>query len=108
MRTQRHRPAGRGGSAQHARRITVQCPGAGAARVLGHDVAGVVISAGSAVRDFQVGDEVYARRRDLRIGTFAEYIAIDQGDVAPQASLAHPARGGRGAAGVTGRLAGPR
>ena len=26
----------------------------------------------------------------------------------PQASLAHPARGGRGAAGVTGRLAGPR
>jgi NADPH:quinone reductase-like Zn-dependent oxidoreductase len=30
----------------------------------------------------QVGDEVYARPRDLRIGTFAEYIAIDQDDVA--------------------------
>ena len=57
--------------------------------VLGHDVAGVVTRAGSAVRDFQVGDEVYARPRDLRIGTFAEYIAIDQGDVAPKpASLA--------------------
>jgi hypothetical protein len=52
--------------------------------VLGHDVAGVVTSVGSAVRDFQVGDEVYARPRDLRIGTFAEYIAIDQHDVAPK------------------------
>jgi NADPH:quinone reductase-like Zn-dependent oxidoreductase len=52
--------------------------------VLGHDVAGVVTSAGSAVRDFQVGDEVYSRPRDLRIGTFAEHIAIDQDDVAPK------------------------
>jgi NADPH:quinone reductase-like Zn-dependent oxidoreductase len=50
--------------------------------VLGHDAAGVVTSVGAAVRDFQVGDEVYARPRDLRIGTFAEYIAIDQDDVA--------------------------
>jgi NADPH:quinone reductase-like Zn-dependent oxidoreductase len=31
-----------------------------------------------------VGDQVYARPRDLRIGTFAEYIAIDQDDVAPK------------------------
>src|SRR5215213_10279582 len=52
--------------------------------VLGHDVAGVVTRVGSAVRDFQVGDEVFARPRDLRIGTFAEYIAIDQDDVAPK------------------------
>src|SRR5881227_3877777 len=52
--------------------------------VLGHDAAGVVTRVGSAVRDFQVGDEVYARPRDLRIGTFAEYIAIDQDDVAPK------------------------
>ena len=51
---------------------------------LGHDVAGVVTRVGSAVRDFHVGDEVYARPRDLRIGTFAEYIAIDQDDVAPK------------------------
>lgn len=57
--------------------------------VLGHDVAGVVTSVGSAVRDFQAGDEVYARPRDLRIGTFAQYIAIDQDDVARKpASLA--------------------
>ncbi|HKX15569.1 MAG TPA: NADP-dependent oxidoreductase [Propionibacteriaceae bacterium] len=52
--------------------------------VLGHDVAGVVARIGSAVGDFQVGDEIYARPRDLRIGTFAEYIAIDQDDVAPK------------------------
>lgn len=50
--------------------------------VLGHDVAGVVARAGSAVHGFQVGDEVYARPRDLRIGTFAPYIAMDQDDVA--------------------------
>jgi NADPH:quinone reductase-like Zn-dependent oxidoreductase len=50
--------------------------------VLGHDVAGVVAGVGSAVRDLQVGDEILARPRDLRIGSFAEYIAIDQDDVA--------------------------
>src|SRR6185312_14434205 len=50
--------------------------------VLGHDVAGVVTRVGAGVRDFKVGDEVYARPRDLRIGTFAEYIAIDQNDIA--------------------------
>jgi NADPH:quinone reductase-like Zn-dependent oxidoreductase len=50
--------------------------------VIGHDVAGVVTQIGATVRDFKVGDEVYARPRDLRIGTFAEYIAIDQNDVA--------------------------
>jgi NADPH:quinone reductase-like Zn-dependent oxidoreductase len=52
--------------------------------VLGHDGAGVVTRVGSAVRDLQVGDEVYARPRDLRIGTFAQYIAIDQHDVVPK------------------------
>ncbi|MET7459715.1 NADP-dependent oxidoreductase [Nonomuraea sp. NPDC005501] len=52
--------------------------------VLGHDVAGVIERVGPAVRGFQVGDEVYARPRDLRIGGFAEYIAIDQDDVAPK------------------------
>ncbi len=52
--------------------------------VLGHDVAGVVTKVGPAVRGVQVGDEIYARPRDLRIGGFAEYIAIDQDDVAPK------------------------
>ncbi len=50
--------------------------------VLGHDVAGVITEVGADVHGFAVGDEVYARPRDLRIGTFAEYIAIDQDDVA--------------------------
>ncbi|MCW2752266.1 MAG: NADPH:quinone oxidoreductase [Aeromicrobium sp.] len=50
--------------------------------VLGHDVAGVVTRVGDQVKEIKVGDEVYARPRDLRIGTFAEYIAIDQADVA--------------------------
>jgi NADPH:quinone reductase-like Zn-dependent oxidoreductase len=52
--------------------------------VLGHDLAGVVVRVGPAVRNFKVGDEVYARPRDLRIGTFAQYIAIDETDVAPK------------------------
>ncbi|WP_216586225.1 NADP-dependent oxidoreductase [Streptomyces brasiliscabiei] len=52
--------------------------------VLGHDVAGVVVRVGSGVRGFKVGDEVYARPRDLRIGGFAEFIAIDEDDVAPK------------------------
>ncbi|WP_329407125.1 NADP-dependent oxidoreductase [Nocardia vinacea] len=50
--------------------------------ILGHDVSGVVSEVGADVRAFKVGDEVYARPRDLRIGTFAESIAIDEDDVA--------------------------
>jgi NADPH:quinone reductase-like Zn-dependent oxidoreductase len=50
--------------------------------VLGHDVAGVVTGVGAEVRDYKVGDEVFSRPRDLRIGTFAEYIAIDHADIA--------------------------
>jgi NADPH:quinone reductase-like Zn-dependent oxidoreductase len=50
--------------------------------VLGHDVAGVVTPVGADVRDYKVGDEVYSRPRDLRIGAFAEYIAIDHADIA--------------------------
>lgn len=50
--------------------------------VLGHDVAGVVVRAGSKVRQFKPGDEVYARPRDGRIGTFAQFIAMNEADVA--------------------------
>ena len=49
---------------------------------LGHDLSGVVTHVGAQVQDFKVGDEIYARPRDLRIGAFAEFIAIDQADVA--------------------------
>ena len=48
---------------------------------LGHDVSGVITQVGPEVRDFKVGDEIYARPRDLRIGTFAEQIAIDSDDI---------------------------
>lgn len=49
---------------------------------LGHDVAGIVTKIGSNVIKFKIGDEVYSRPRDYRIGTFAEYIAINESDVA--------------------------
>lgn len=49
---------------------------------LGHDLAGVVTQVGADVRGYKVGDEVFARPRDLRIGAFAEYIAIDHEDIA--------------------------
>ena len=50
--------------------------------ILGHDAAGVVVRVGSRVRRFKPGDEVYARPADGRIGAFAEYSAIKEGDVA--------------------------
>ena len=50
--------------------------------ILGHDVAGTVVRVGSKVRRFKPGDEVYSRPRDGRIGTFAEYIAMNEADVA--------------------------
>ncbi len=50
--------------------------------VLGHDLAGIVLAVGADVRRFKVGDAVYARPRDGRIGTFAERIAVDEADLA--------------------------
>ena len=50
--------------------------------ILGHDVAGVVVRVGSAVRRFKTGDEVYARPADGRIGAFAEFLAINEEDAA--------------------------
>lgn len=50
--------------------------------VLGHDVAGVVVRVGSRVRQFKLGDEVYSRPDDFRIGTFAEFVAVKEDSVA--------------------------
>ena len=50
--------------------------------VLGHDVAGVVVKVGPRVRQFKVGDEVYARVDDLRIGTFAEFVPVREASLA--------------------------
>lgn len=48
----------------------------------GNDVAGTVVRVGASVRGFKPGDEVYARPGQDRIGTFAERIAVAEGDLA--------------------------
>lgn len=48
----------------------------------GHDMAGVITKVGARVSKFKVGDEVYARPSDYKIGTFAEYIAVSENDLA--------------------------
>ena len=50
--------------------------------ILGHDLAGTVVRVGSKVRQFKPGDQIYARPRDGRVGTFAEFIAVNEADVA--------------------------
>lgn len=50
--------------------------------ILGHEFAGTIIKTGPTARRFKLGDEVYARPRDLRIGAFAEFIAVNEADVA--------------------------
>ncbi len=50
--------------------------------IMGNDVAGVVVKVGANAKRFKVGDEVYARPNKDRIGTFAEFIAMDESDVA--------------------------
>jgi NADPH:quinone reductase-like Zn-dependent oxidoreductase len=50
--------------------------------VLGHDVAGVITKIGAGVKQFKVGDEVYARPADFRVGTFADFIAVNEADLA--------------------------
>ncbi len=50
--------------------------------ILGHDISGVITEVGSGVTEFKVGDEVYARPADFMIGAFAEYIALNEKDLA--------------------------
>lgn len=50
--------------------------------ILGHDVAGVVVQVGPKVRQFKLGDEVYARPDDFRIGTFAEFVPVKEASLA--------------------------
>ena len=45
-------------------------------------MAGTIVRVGSNVRRFKPGDEVYATPRAGRVGTFAEFIAINEADVA--------------------------
>jgi NADPH:quinone reductase-like Zn-dependent oxidoreductase len=50
--------------------------------ILGNDLAGVVVEVGAKVDRFTPGDEVYGRPDKNRIGTFAEFIAVDERDLA--------------------------
>lgn len=50
--------------------------------VLGNDFAGIVTKIGAKVTRFKIGDEVYGRPRDSKIGTFAEFIAVHEDDIA--------------------------
>jgi NADPH:quinone reductase-like Zn-dependent oxidoreductase len=52
--------------------------------ILGHDLAGVVEQVGASVSRFKTGDAVFGRPRDGHIGTFAEFIAVNEADVAPK------------------------
>jgi NADPH:quinone reductase len=47
--------------------------------ILGRDLAGTVVEAGAGVKDFKVGDRVWATSQgsDGRPGTFAEFAAVD-------------------------------
>jgi NADPH:quinone reductase-like Zn-dependent oxidoreductase len=50
--------------------------------ILGHDMAGPVVGIGPKAKRFKIGDEVYSRVDDFRIGTFAEFIAVREGALA--------------------------
>lgn len=49
---------------------------------LGWDVSGVVDAVGAAVTRFKVGDAVYSRPDIKRNGTYAEYVAIREDEIA--------------------------
>ncbi|KRN94161.1 oxidoreductase [Pediococcus stilesii] len=52
--------------------------------IMGSDFAGIVVEAGEYVSDYKVGDAVFGRVQKDRIGTFAEYLVVDRGDIAPK------------------------
>lgn len=49
---------------------------------LGNECAGIVAQVGNKVRNFQKGDKVYARLPLDKIGAFAEYVAVDEKEIA--------------------------
>lgn len=46
--------------------------------ILGWDAAGVIAEVGEAVRDFKVGDRVFARPATTRQGTYAEFVPVEE------------------------------
>jgi len=51
-------------------------------KILGFDVAGVIIKIGSKVSKFKIGDRVFGRLRDELFGSFAEYALAYEDDLA--------------------------
>ncbi|USS88367.1 NADP-dependent oxidoreductase [Fructilactobacillus hinvesii] len=49
---------------------------------MGNEFAGEVVQVGANVHDFRVGDRVYGRPDNQHTGTLADYIAIDQSEIA--------------------------
>lgn len=50
--------------------------------VMGFDVSGEVVKIGENVKNFHIGDEVFARVYDHQMGTFAEFVAANQHSLA--------------------------
>lgn len=70
--------------------------------ILGWDVSGVVESVGTAVTRFKPGDAVYSRPAILRDGTYAEYVAIDENEIAfKPATISHSSAASLPLAGIT-------
>lgn len=51
--------------------------------IMGNEFAGQVEAVGSAVKRFKAGDRVYGRMPLSKIGAFAEYVAVEEGALAP-------------------------
>jgi 2-desacetyl-2-hydroxyethyl bacteriochlorophyllide A dehydrogenase len=45
--------------------------------ILGWDVAGEIVEVGQDVKDYQIGDRVFARPETTRFGTYADYTLVD-------------------------------
>lgn len=69
---------------------------------LGWDMSGVVMEVGSAVTRFKPGDAVYARPDIVRNGTYAEYVAIRERELAfKPATISHVEAASLPLAGIT-------
>ena len=63
--------------------------------VLGMDLSGVIVEVGREATRFRVGDEVHGSPSHQRQGTYAEYVAVDERELAPKPKrLSHPEAAG--------------
>lgn len=51
--------------------------------ILGWDVAGEIVEVGQKVKDYHVGDRIFARPEMTRFGTYADYTIVDSNLLAP-------------------------